>query len=511
MNQKGFAPIFIALIVLGVIAISGAGVWYATSGPKSGTRNDVPTPVVQDEEQPPAPSATTTPTPADSNAINGRCGSALSAVYASAPATDLCAEGSETAVASNGSTWQWDCKGSNGGTDATCYANVGGGSSSPTPTPPMYDEVNGHCGSALSGIFSVAPTSNLCSSGITGAVTRSGGTWQWNCGGSGGGTDSACYANVATAPPVTPTPNATIPTPSQTQSPVVNGVCGSSNGDLYASAPTNGLCSSGAPTSVSLVGSEWKWICSGMSGGANVNCAAQKPAPTPTPVNGDCGTAYNGFYKTAPTSGLCSIGTASAVTQVTDEWRWSCLGSNGGTNDSCFADVEVVSVVSGQCGSSNGGTYENQPTGLCTSGTATAVTQSNYTWLWSCNGSNGGTNSTCQADVEIRIPSYTVTLTRTGNDYTVSGHINYYGKGSSCSGPRYYDPVIVRWGDAGAEPVVTNMSFSANHEYFIENATHPFSVSVYNSCFGVKTYRTDVVMHGDSLWLSQTETIPLHE
>jgi hypothetical protein len=113
--------------------------------------------------------------------------------------------------------------------------------------------------------------------------------------------------------------------------------------------------------------------------------------------------------------------------------------------------------------------------------------------------------------VEVRTPSYTVSLTRTGNVYSVNGHIDYYGKGSSCSGPRPFDPVIVRWGDAAAEPAVTNGSFSANHEYFIENATHNFSVSVTNSCYGVKTYRTEVVMQYDNFWLTQTETIPLHE
>jgi len=233
--------------------------------------------------------------------------------------------------------------------------------------------------------------------------------------------------------------------------------------------------------------------------------------PQASAVDGYCGYADNGLYLSMPSSGLCSAGSATAVSKSGNQWNWNCNGSNGGTNDSCSADVEVVPAVNGQCGSSNNGTYQTQPRALCDEGTATAVTQSNDMWNWSCNGSNGGTNVSCQAELEVRTPSYTATLTRTGNLYSVSGHINYYGKGKNCSGPRYFDPVIVSWGDAGAEPVVTNMSFSASHEYRIENPTHNFVVSVHNSCFGVQSYRTEVVMYGDNLWQSQTETIPLHE
>jgi|GEM_PF-1829517 hypothetical protein len=320
---------------------------------------------------------------------------------------------------------------------------------------------------------------------------------------------------TAIVPPSGPIPSSpeenNEPLPAPEPAPIsVNGACGAANGGSFTVAPAASLCSSGTQTFVFAAGSQWQWTCTGSSGGADANCTASVTPQAPV-VGGYCGSAQGGFYTSAPSSGLCSSGAPTAVTQSGSEWHWNCSGSSGGANSSCSADVEVIAPVNGVCGSSNLGTYSAQPTGLCNAGTATAVTQSNYTWHWDCNGSNGGTNAACQAEVEVRTPNYTVSLTRNGNDYSVNGHIDYYGKGSSCSGPRPYDPVIVRWGDAGAEPAVTNGSFSATHEYFIENATHNFSVSVYNSCYGVQTYRTEVVMQFDNFWLSQTETIPLHE
>jgi len=80
-----------------------------------------------------------------------------------------------------------------------------------------------------------------------------------------------------------------------------------------------------------------------------------------------------------------------------------------------------------------------------------------------------------------------MTVTQNNKDVTVNGKIDYYGKGAKCSGPRPNDPVIVRWGDAASEPAVVNGAFSASHTYFIKNSSYTLSVSVYNSCYGMKT------------------------
>jgi hypothetical protein len=60
-------------------------------------------------------------------------------------------------------------------------------------------------------------------------------------------------------------------------------------------------------------------------------------SPTgPTPVNGSCGPANGATSSVAPSAGLCSVGTASAV-MGTGPWTWQCTGSNGGTTSSCAA------------------------------------------------------------------------------------------------------------------------------------------------------------------------------
>ncbi len=60
------------------------------------------------------------------------------------------------------------------------------------------------------------------------------------------------------------------------------------------------------------------------------------PPAAPSPVNGVCGSANNTTLSSAPTSNLCSTGSASSVTG-SGPWSWTCAGSNGGTSASCSA------------------------------------------------------------------------------------------------------------------------------------------------------------------------------
>lgn len=53
-----------------------------------------------------------------------------------------------------------------------------------------------------------------------------------------------------------------------------------------------------------------------------------------TALNGACGSSNGAIFSAAPTNNLCTAGTASAITG-TGPWRWSCVGSNGGTTASC--------------------------------------------------------------------------------------------------------------------------------------------------------------------------------
>ena len=142
----------------------------------------------------------------------------------------------------------------------------------------------------------------------------------------------------------------------------VNGACGSSNGADLTSAPTTNLCSAGAATTVTGSG-PWSWSCAGSNGGTMAICSANDPQP---PVNGACGSANGAAVSTAPTSGLCTTGSASAVSG-SGPWSWSCAGSSGGSTATCSAPL---SSASGS-GSGGGGnvaftalhTYYMSPTG----------------------------------------------------------------------------------------------------------------------------------------------------
>jgi hypothetical protein len=59
---------------------------------------------------------------------------------------------------------------------------------------------------------------------------------------------------------------------------------------------------------------------------------------TASAVNGACGTANGMSLASAPTTNLCSAGTASAVTNP-GSWTWACNGNNGGTTAACSATV----------------------------------------------------------------------------------------------------------------------------------------------------------------------------
>ena len=283
-------------------------------------------------------------------AVNGACGSSNGADLTSAPTTNLCSVGTASAVSGSG-PWNWICAGSNGGTTASCSANL---------------EINGSCGSANGVAVSSAPSSNLCTTGLASAVSGSG-PWTWTCAGSNGGSTASCSAPLKTA--------------------AVNGACGSSNGADLTSAPTTNLCSVGTPSAVTGTG-PWDWTCAGSGGGTTASCSAQLE------INGTCGAANGVAVSSAPATGLCTAGTASAVSG-SGPWTWTCAGSNGGTMASCSAPVSS-SVVNGVCGSSNFLVTNQEPTAnLCSAGTASALT-GNEPWHWSCAGSDGGTTASCQ-------------------------------------------------------------------------------------------------------------------
>lgn len=61
---------------------------------------------------------------------------------------------------------------------------------------------------------------------------------------------------------------------------VNNGVCGASNGQSFATAPTANLCAVGTPSSVAGSG-PWTWTCASTSGGTTASCSASVATGSP--------------------------------------------------------------------------------------------------------------------------------------------------------------------------------------------------------------------------------------
>jgi hypothetical protein len=137
----------------------------------------------------------------------------------------------------------------------------------------------------------------------------------------------------------TPTTWSLYATVTPSQPAAVNGTCGSSNGGSFSTAPTTNLCSIG--TALMVTGSgPWNWSCAGSNGGTSAQCSAQLAGPTP--INGACGSLNGVPVSTAPTANLCSAGTATSVTG-TGPWDWACTGSGGGTTAQCTAPLQQAS------------------------------------------------------------------------------------------------------------------------------------------------------------------------
>ena len=205
--------------------------------------------------------ANQTITAAFATVVNGACGASNGAVFTRTPSTGLCSSGAVSGVTGSG-PWNWNCAGAGGGTAASCSAAIesyaitfqsggnggvtgatsqtvtyGGSTSAVTAVAaPGYhfvnwsgtggfvtttnnplittsvtatqvitatfaaDPVNGVCGASNGAVFTIIPSTGLCSSGTASGVTGSD-PWRWNCAGTGGGTTATCStASDITAP-----------------------------------------------------------------------------------------------------------------------------------------------------------------------------------------------------------------------------------------------------------------------------------------------------------------------
>lgn len=125
----------------------------------------------------------------------------------------------------------------------------------------------------------------------------------------------------------------------------------------------------------------------------------------PTPVNGVCGTSNQIEASEMPTTGLCSSGTATTYPFTGLIWQWSCNGSNGGTNDNCFAYATGEQNVTPVCGSNNTQNFsdwsqvDTSPTAYCSVGLQINNSYTSSGQFWSCTTLGTSTSVSCSFTV----------------------------------------------------------------------------------------------------------------
>ena len=128
-----------------------------------------------------------------------------------------------------------------------------------------------NCGSTCSASITTGTSVTLTATPSSGSTFTG---WAGACSGTG-----VCTVNMDAAKSVTATFTLT----------VIDGVCGSSNAQSFALAPTSNLCSSGTASTVTNSGTgPWNWLCNSTSSGNSVYCSANNQQASSGMKCGDC-------------------------------------------------------------------------------------------------------------------------------------------------------------------------------------------------------------------------------
>lgn len=188
---------------------------------------------------------------------------------------------------------------------------------------------------------------------------------------------------------------------------LVDGACGTDNGQTLAAASPTNLCAAGNASSVTGSGHPWNWSCNGLNSGISANCSATIQSYTlnfSADVNGSL---------TGSTSQTVDFGaSATPVTAIPNGTytflNWSGTGGFATSTDNPLTVANVSSsqnitanftqaAINGACGSASGQSFASAPSAnLCATGIAGSVTGTGP-WNWSCTGSNGGSAVSCSA------------------------------------------------------------------------------------------------------------------
>jgi hypothetical protein len=225
--------------------------------------------------------------------VDGTCGSSNGGIFTIAPAANLCSTGTASAVTGAG-PFAWTCDGTNGGTAATCSAQLQVVIPPADVTPPT--------------ILSFA------TSGTSGATASIALTFSEK---------------------VSMTKNLSMVVKIGTFNTVVTGTGSVFNITLMSCCRP--LLKPGVVYTLTIPAGSFR------DAAGNLNAAITTSVSfgsVPVPLNGTCGSSNGAFFLVAPTANLCTTGTASVVSGI-GPFAWTCAGSNGGATASCSAELQV--------------------------------------------------------------------------------------------------------------------------------------------------------------------------
>tara|TARA_Y100000296_G_scaffold2588_1_gene3672 strand:+ start:18095 stop:20560 length:2466 start_codon:yes stop_codon:yes gene_type:complete len=267
----------------------------------------------------------------------------------------------------HGESASWSC---DTGYTGSCSAVCKNGSFDKSSNDCSLTPVNGTCGT----------TADTCSTGDYDSNPADTATeFRWTCKGKNGGSDSptCTFAKTPDCAAINKVVNSTPTGPNGLQASCFHMLPSGMNGETKSLAHNDGTCQDTIPMlflhkDVPTCSAVYKcsgntWVEQSSSG----SCST-----TPTPVTGVCGSNHDG----------CSKGVWQDGTDTASQYKWTCLGQNGGSDTNC-TKAKAVTPVNGSCGSTantcSAGDYDSNPI------------DSSTQYKWTCTGKNGGSDASC--------------------------------------------------------------------------------------------------------------------
>ena len=372
--------------------------------------------------------------------VNGACGSghATTPLVTTAPSVGvLCTAGSASVVTSGVSAFTWSCAGRNGGTTASCSASRGY-----TVSPSAG--ANGSISPDTAQVVAYNATPAFTATPTMGYAVNS---WVGSCGGAASGAGNVTYTTAGVATDCTVS---------------VSFVGNDSTPDVFAFTAANGVALSTLQTSntitvaglttgaaISITGGEYQ-INSGSfttatgtvnngdtvtvrhtSSGAHSTAATTtltiggvsadfvSTTLVPPPVNGACGSAHatTPLLTSAPSTNLCTAGTATSVATGASAFTWSCTGTNSGTTANCSASRGYTVTASAGAGAGNGSISPSTPQVVAHNATPAFTLTPNTGYAASATGCGGSLSGNTYTTAAVTADC-AVSASFTGNDST---------------------------------------------------------------------------------------------